>query len=226
MKTVQYKLFTTALLGIFSIVYVLISSCNKTGGDYNYQNTENVYDGSSYAYIASKTGIYDSLQKAINRIQWLKDSLSNPNSSFTLFAPTNSSFRLMISTLNIARNNAGKPSLYIEDLDIDNLDTLISKYIVHGKITTYTIQFVDGLPLSTILYGYPMHGQKSYSDAMGFQAGGPTNIIYSDTKQSQFIRDWIRVQTSVVNIITTNGVVHTLVPEHELGFGEFVSRFI
>lgn len=210
---------------VFLSGLLMCGSCKKPGGDYAYVNTENTYSGTDYAYIVAKTGVYDSLVKAINRITWLKDSLSNGGAQLTLFAPSNASFRLIMSTLNIARASAGKAPAYINDLDLPNLDTLISRYVIKGKISTSAIQFVDGLDLSSVLYNYPMHGQRSFSEAMGFQAGGPTNIIFSDTKKSPFIRDWIRTETNVVNIVTQNGVVHSLQPEHELGFGEFVSRF-
>ncbi len=210
---------------VFISGLLVCSSCKKPGGDYAYVNTENTYSGTDYEYIVAKTGVYDSLVKAINRISWLKDSLSNSGTQLTLFAPSNASFRLIMSTLNIARASSGKSPVYISDLDLPNLDTLISRYVIKGKISTSTIQFVDGMDLSSVLYHYPMHGQRSFSEAMGFQAGGPTNIIFSDTKKSPFIRDWIRTETNVVNIVTQNGVVHSLNPEHELGFGEFVSRF-
>jgi len=225
MKSIKYIYpFNVCLLVLLLLMY-MVSSCNKPGGDYNYVNTENTYSGTDYEYIAGKAGVYDSLVKAINRVPWLKDSLSNEATSLTLFAPSNASFRLIMSTLNIARASAGKSPLYISDLDVPNLDSVISRYVIRGRISTSSIQFVDGLDLTSILNNYPMHGQRSFSEASGFQAGGPTNIIFSDTKKSPFIRDWIRTQTNVVNIVTKNGVVHSLQPEHELGFGEFISRF-
>lgn len=225
MNGMKYRNRFTTLAVVLLMGSLLWTSCQKVGGDYAFVNTENTFDGSGYDYIVSKTGIYDSLVKAVDRVPWLKDSLLIGTDSVTLFAPSNASFRLIMNSLNIARASAGRDPLYIDDLDADNLDTLLSRYVVHGGITTDAIQFVDGLDLTTVNYNYPMHGQKIFSEATGFQGGGPTNITFSDTKRSQFQRDWIRTETIVVNIITKNGVVHGLKPEHEVGFGEFISRF-
>ncbi|MCH5598311.1 fasciclin domain-containing protein [Niabella ginsengisoli] len=216
----RFSKFWVLLIGV-----LILNSCQKPGGNYDFVNTENTYSGSTYKYIQSKKGIYDSLVKAVDRISWLKDSLDKTDVALTLFAPSNASFRLIMSTLNISRTSLGKEPLYINDLDYNNLDSILARYVIQGKVTTSDIQFVDGLPLLSINYGYRMHSQKTYSEAMGFEQGGPTNIIFSDTKKSQFIRDWIRSETNVVNIITQNGVVHSLEPEHEIGFGEFISRF-
>lgn len=208
------------LLGCIALSFV---SCKKENdGFYAYENTESVFDGNVYSYLRSKAGVYDSLFKVLDRVTWVKDSLEAD--SVTLFALTNNSFASAMQGLNLLRETQGKSILDLNTVNLVELDTLMSKYLVKGLYSTDSLLYVDGAALKTINYHFSMNGQRVKSDALGFVGGGPTSIYYSDTKESNFVKDWSRAQSQAVNIRTNNGVIHILSNKHEFGFGEFLTR--
>ena len=113
----------------------------------------------------------------------------------------------------------------MNDLNKAQLDTVLSKYLCKGIITTDSMLYVDGLFVETLRNNQPMHAQRVKQDASGFVSGGLVNVNYSDTKGSNFSMYWTIAQSQAVNIKTNNGVVHILGNSHEFGFGEFLTRF-
>jgi hypothetical protein len=210
---------------LFAAIIIFLIACNRTpDGYYDFVNKENVFSSTIYEFLKSKPQMFDSLVAAIDRDPRLKDVLSSSGNASTIFAPVNNNFKNAVSRLNTVRANNGKTPLYINTVDPDQLDTLLSRYIVKGIVTTDSIIFVDGLNLFTY-DDYQMQGQKIYEPANGLEKGGPTNIYFSDTKGGKFfIAEWSRVETQVVNIHCSNGVVHILVFSHEFGFDEFLTR--
>ena len=69
-----------------------------------------------------------------------------------------------------------------------------------------------------------MHAQLSNLSSSGSTGGGPVLINISDTKRSQFRRNWITAATSSINIKTKNALVHVVNSDHIFGFEDFVSR--
>lgn len=210
-------------LTVLFVAALLVTACKKEEGAYNFENEVNVYEGDVYAYLKSQPGVYDSLLKVVDRITWLKDTLSTP-STFTLFAPTNRSFVLALQNLNNVRKSQNKPVLGLATANLKDLDSLANRYFISGKFTTDSLVLTEGVLLNTIKYQYEMHGQDKSANAYGFVNGGPKSIIYSDVKGSQYIVEWQRTNTQAVNIFTTNAVVHVLSPSHEFGFSEFTRR--
>jgi len=212
-----------SLACLLACITIFIISCNKDNeGFYKYENQESVFDGDTYSYLQSKLGVYDSLFKALDRVPWVKDTLQSD--SITLFALTNNSFKSALQNLNLLRASQGRSALDLNTVDVTELDTLLSKYIIKGRYTTDSLLYTDGASLKSVKYHFSMHGQRVKSDALGYVGGGPTSIYYSDTKESNFVKDWSRAQTQAVNIITLNGVLHILSNSHEFGFGEFSTR--
>lgn len=197
-------------------------SCAKNDGYYDFENTENVFDGDAIGYFQSKPGVFDSLLHVLDRLPEYKSAIQNGD--LTLFCPTNASFQLAFTNLNLVRANQKKPALNINTLDIDHLDTLLSKYVVRGHQTTDSMLFVDGLFVESLKYNQPMHAQRLKQDASGFVGGGLVTVYYSDTKSSNFSFQWTRTTTQAVNINTTNSLIHILANNHEFGFGEFLNR--
>lgn len=210
-------------LSVLFIAVTFVAACKKDEGAYNFDNQVNEYDGDVYAYLKSQPGVYDSLLKVVDRISWLKDTLSTP-SSFTLFAPTNRSFVLALQNLNNVRISQHKPVLNLGTADVKELDSLSNRYFISGKFITDSLVLTEGVSLYSIKYGYEMHGQDKSANAYGFVNGGPKSIIYSDVKHSQYIVEWQRTNTQAVNIYTKNAIVHVLSPSHEFGFSEFTLR--
>ncbi|WEK19544.1 MAG: fasciclin domain-containing protein [Candidatus Pedobacter colombiensis] len=210
------------LLILFTAVLFVVA-CKKDKGAYDFDNQVNEFDGNVYEYLKAQPGVYDSLLKVVDRITWLKDTLSSP-SNFTVFAPTNRSFSLALLNLNNIRVSQKKPLINLSNANLAQLDILLNRYFISGKFTTDSLLLTDGASMNTIKYHYEMHAMEVNSNAYGFVHGGPKTIKYSDVKGSQYIVEWQRTTTQAVNIFTRNAVVHVLTPSHEFGFSEFTLR--
>ncbi|NGM62162.1 hypothetical protein G5B30_09570 [Sphingobacterium sp. SGG-5] len=205
-------------------VYVFTAniSCVKHEGYYDYVNTESIYNGTAIDYFKSKAGTYDSLLFVLDMLPEYKDLIAAGD--VTIFAPTNASFHLAMTNLNLVRQSQGKPSLRLNELDLVHLDTLVSKYIVQGRQTTEQMLYVDGLEVNTVKNELTMHAQRIKQDASGYVGGGLVTVYYTDKKGSEFEILWVRSATQAVNIQTNDAVVHVLANGHEFGFGEFLTR--
>lgn len=206
---------------LYLLCCLLALSCAKDNGFYKYQLKKEQFNGNTYTYLQSKPGVYDSLLKVIDRIG-LEQLLSNDG--VTLFAPTNESFRLAIQNLNTVRKKADQPREYLSEVNLLHLDTMLSQYIIRGKMSSDSLSSKDGKSLSDFRYGYPMHGKLIQSYSSGYIDGGPSVIEFSDTKKSSFTRNWVTTNTASINIETKNGIVHVLSPDHVFGFADFVKR--
>ncbi|WP_262246225.1 discoidin domain-containing protein [Parapedobacter soli] len=203
------------------LLILLVLACAKDRGYYQPDAIDKHFNGDTYAYLQSKHGVYDSLLQVIDRLG-LEPTLRD--SSITIFALTNESFQLAITNLNNIRYLADRPSEYLATIDQEHLDTMLTQYIIRGKYPTDSMQLQDGVDLNGIRYGYPMHAKLARTTSSGFRDGGPETIDFSDTKRSQFRRNWITTNTGSINIETDNAFVHVINSDHVFGFGDFVSR--
>jgi len=203
------------------LITSLIVACAKDGGYYQPEKIDKRFDGDTYTYLQSKHGVYDSLLHVIDRLG-LEETLRDSN--ITLFALTNESFQLAITNLNNIRYLADRPSEYLATIDQAHLDTMLTQYIIRGKYPTDSMQLQDGVELQGIRHGYPMHAKLTRTTSSGFRDGGPETIDFSDTKRSQFRRNWITTNTGSINIETNNAFVHVVNSDHVFGFGDFISR--
>ena len=213
-------------ISIFSVIIalggmLLVNSCEKDRGYYNPDALNKEFPGDTYEYLKSKPGVYDSLLLAIDRLG-LESTVRD--SAITLFALTNQSFQLAITNLNNIRSLADRMPEYIATIDYDHLDTMLTQYIIRGKYVSDSLELQDGRMLSGVRHGYPMHAKLTRATSSGFLQGGPTLLDFSDTKESQFRRDWITTTTGSINVATRNGVVHVINNDHVFGFENFVSR--
>jgi len=209
-----------------AIYFLLILSlaqltCKKDGGDHDTGDANKKIPLNTYDYLKSKPGVFDSLVAVIDRLG-LKETLTD--SSITLFAVTNQSFQLAITNLNALRRQTDKDPLYLESVDRQQLDTMVSYYIIRGIYLSDSLQLQDGLDLFSVRFGYPMHATSTRASASGFEKGGPEVINFSNTKGSKFLRFWSSTTTGSNNIETTNGIIHVVTPDHIFGFDEFVKR--
>ncbi|WP_316790621.1 hypothetical protein [Pedobacter frigoris] len=209
---------------LITIMAVSLFSCKKNDSAYyNYENTLKEFNGNAFEYLQSQPGVYDSLLVALNRLPALKDSLQNEK--VTLFAVTNKSFQISVESLNTIRKRTNKTPLYLKTVSVEELDTMVSRYIVRGTYTTADFQnFADGLLIKSINHNYNMHVLYKKADAAGFTGGGPGIITFSDPKNSIFVRYWQSTPTNAVNIKTNNAIINVVAPGHDFGFGDFVTR--
>lgn len=223
MKNKNKQTFSLVILMLVMLCTTLFS-CKKNNSEYyNYENSLKEFDGNAMEYLESQKGIYDSLLLVLNRLPNLQDSLRNEK--VTLFAVTNKSFQISIESLNAVRKKLNKAPLYLADVDIEELDTMTSKYIIRGQLVTSDFQrFVDGLIVKSINHNYNMHLDYNKADASGFIGGGPGIIVFTDPKNSIFVRYWQSTPTNSVNIKTKNAIINVLSPGHDFGFGDFVTR--
>ncbi|NRF39019.1 hypothetical protein [Pedobacter foliorum] len=223
MKNKNKQAFSLVIL-ILVMLSTTLFSCKKNNSDYyNYENSLKQFDGNALEYLQSQKGIYDSLLLVLNRLPDLQDSLRNEK--VTLFAVTNKSFQISVENLNAVRRKLNKAPLYLADMNIKELDTMTSKYIIRGEMVTADFQrFVDGLIVKSINHNYNMHLKYDKADASGFIGGGPGTIIFTDPKNSIFVRYWQSTPTNSVNIRTKNAIINVLSPGHDFGFGDFVTR--
>ncbi|TWF35696.1 fasciclin domain-containing protein [Chitinophaga polysaccharea] len=202
-------------------IVLLTTACRKDGGDYSYSNTQRSFPGNTYEYLKSNTGRFDSLLLVLDRLH-LSDTLKT--GKYTLFAPTNTSFRFVLENLNAIRKSRQLPPVYLLQADVAQLDTMMTKYILRQVFNTNDMNYADGISMYTVKYNYPMNGRRRTTNAEGLIGGGPSYLEYSDTRNSKYNRDWVTTTTQSVNLVTTTGIVHVLREDHAFGFDEFILR--
>lgn len=218
-NVIHYILFS--LLGL--IIYTSCEKSNTYFEDFNPKT--NMYDGDIFSYLESRPGVFDSLVHILDRLPDVVDTLRT-GKDYTLFAVNNRSVELALASLNNVRRQANKAPMYIEDLDIDELDSIVCRYIVHRVVHTDSIHDLkDGAFVYGLKHGYQMHAEYNETDATGIVGIGPQQLIFSDTNHSLFHKFWVRTNTSSINIATNNGIVHMLTPGHDFGFNKFITVF-
>lgn len=219
------KLYMRIIFSIVLAAGLFVVSCKKSDSPYyDYQNTQQTFDGTALAYLqAQPEGTFDSLLFVLRRYPNLEDSLINRE--VTVFAPVNENFQSALKYLNIERESEGKPAIYLADIDELQLDTMICKYIIRGKMSSDAYQVdLDGLSVISIKNNYPMHVAYLSESSAGFVGGGPSRLNFSDKFHSNFSKDWVTTRANTVNILTHNAVINILTPIHNFGFDEFTWR--
>ncbi len=212
-------LYLGTVLGL--AILFLYTGCKKDRGYYSYKNELHQFSGNTYDFLKSQVGVYDSFLYVVDRAQ-LTDSLKT--GSYTVFAPTNASFQQAITDMNNLRKIQGRPLEYLATIPLEQLDTMVCRYIIRGKIPADSMNQQDGVDIYAVRYGYTMHGKLVNTNAEGYVKGGPAVIQFSDTKGVVYTRQWSTSTTVAVDIKTTTGLVNVLERNHEFGFNEFISR--
>jgi hypothetical protein len=223
MNSLKYIKYVFLCIG--AVCLFAFNSCSKSDSPYyDYENVVQSYNGTALSYLkAQPAGTFDSLLVVLDRYPDLADTLQNQ--TVTLFAPVNENFVAAIKYLNLTRDNEGKAPLYLQDVDEDELEELICKYIIRdNRNTDAYAQERDGLLLTSILYDYPMHVKYVKQSSSGFMSGGASVLNFSNPFGSVFVKDWITTTTNTVNIRTNNATINILTPIHNFGFDEFTER--
>lgn len=218
----KYRYFFL-LVALVTLMYT-VTSCDQSDDQYrNYKMEIKPYEGSVLEYLESKTE-YDSMLVVIDLIPGLRDSLSQEN--LTVFAVDNVSFETVLNQLNTIRNIEEKAPVYLEDLDIAELDTLMTRYIFKGNYNTEKISVnTDGLAIESLKFNYNMYAEYDLLDASGFVDAGAQRVIFSDPNESPLRSKWISTYTKELSTKVDNGIIYPLISGHSFGFDEFVFRF-
>ena len=193
----NFKIFVMATLTV-----ILLGNCTKDSGDYSAELAPKPFNGNTYQYLKANVG-FDSLLLVIDRLN-LTDTLIH--NSITLFAPTNESFVRVVTKYNVARKLQNRVPLYLKDMDRDFLDSIMCRYIIRGLYPANSFNFINGLTISAVRYGYPMNAKLSTANASGFKSGGPAVIDLSYTRRSSFSIDWSKTTANTVDLRTSNGI--------------------
>lgn len=196
---------------------LLLGACKKESIYYNYSNDLQSFQGSGLAYLRTQPN-FDSLYKVIDRLEDVGGALERENVTF--FALTNRSFELAFQNLNKVRERANKTPIYVDDVPLVTLDTLMKRYLFAEEITTESLEDVkDGAFFASQANDHEMHVQYRRRNAMGYLGGGSQQLVFTEPNGSIFERYWERTYTISVNIQTNNAVIHVLSPDHNFGFG-------
>lgn len=175
----------------------------------------------TYDFLKSQNGLYDNLVYLLDKTG-LADTVKN--SRITFFVPQDISINTAMDNLNFNRKLNGRAGNWtLDSVPVTTWDSLLARYMMKGLVTTDSLQYADGVNLTT-LYGYPMNGKTVSSDASGIKGGGQTAIQYSDMNNSRFTRDWVMALTRSTNLRTANGLVHVLEDKHIFGFSSFINQ--
>ena len=213
---INVKILLVAGLGIL----LLSLGCKKDSGYYSYQNQLREFDGSTLEFLQSEHQ-YDSFLLAVERVH-LTDTLKS--GLYTVFAPTDASFKQAIENMNTLRTIQGRGHMFISTVPFEQLDTLVSRYIIRDTFPSRAMVLQDGIGLTAIRYNYPMHGKFNRTDAEGHVNGGPGVIRFSDTKGVIYTNRWSNAATVAIDIKTKTGLVNVLDKDHMFGFDEFIPR--
>lgn len=209
-------------IGCFLLCILLGFTACKKGNTYyeNYSLKYTEYDGTTLQFLEEQGSTYDSLLLVLERVPDLRAKLGNASEKTTFFASTNNSFTNALEALNAVRQASNRSKMYLEDIPKTILDTLTYHYAFDGIYDTDALRdFVEGKEVLSI-DKYRMTIQYKVTSASGIVGGGQQQLVLSDMNNSIFKRYWQESNTSVVNIRTTNGMLHILAPSHNFGFSK------
>src|SRR5690606_34513332 len=139
-KEMKRRIHIHGLLIALGIAAVSVS-CQKGDPYYaDFKNETQTYDGTTLEYIEVQHGTFDSLVLVLDRLPELRQLLGADTSTLTLFAVTNRSFELAVNAMNNARALSSRPPLYLEDIEKEELDSLVSRYLF---TKTYDTEFLS-----------------------------------------------------------------------------------
>lgn len=109
------------------------------------------------------------------------------------------------------------------------LDSLSCRYVARGDYSTEALASASvsesGQIVRTIFYEYRMYVQYERKPASGLVGAGVKNLTFYDM-QNTLQRDvWIPTNALWTDVLTKNGIIHVLTPEHEFGYGMFIHSF-
>ncbi len=217
MKRIYYK---AGIWGWLGILLLGSFSCEKSFDKYRKVEPVEEVSMNTYAFLKQQNHVYDSLVYLLDKTG-LDKTLED--SEVTFFAPQDKSIMTVLKNINVTRKEFGKTTTWtLDSVPTAVWDTLLRRYMVRGIVNSDSLNYADGVDLTTLSYGYKINGKRIEANASGVVNGGPFQISYSDMNNSRFVKDWSTSNTQTIDIMTTNGVVHVLESKHVFGFNAFV----
>ncbi|MGE9312661.1 hypothetical protein ACLOAU_13515 [Niabella sp. CJ426] len=195
-----------------------LSACKKN--DY-YKDSgvlDPTFNGSILDYLQSKPAQFDSVAKLV-RLTGMENVFQNEE--ITFFAPSDSSVRLSINTINLNLAGLGmEPITRMDQIKPSVWKSYLSLYIFKGAKSLNDYPQIDMANLSAFggqVYdsygGYPMNIGVIYGDAGGIQYAGYRMLSLSyiaSLSSPKDVSSWVRVSVASSNIHPRNGYVHAL----------------
>lgn len=219
MKNILYILFPIACL-------YFIGSCKKSDDHYYDYHEKQTFDGSIYSYLSKQPHKFDSLILVLDYLPELKTFLDTEK-DISFFAPSNKSFEIAINNLNAQRKQRKLGPMYLEDIPIELIDSLLYRYMMVEEYSTNTLlESKDGISVPSFKKDYIMNIRAFNSTASGLQNIGQLQIDLNDTNGLTTEKDWLKATTELVDIKSNNGILHVLNPYHEFGYGKIAKTLI
>lgn len=212
--------FRRAACGLAIAAGALLAACEKTDDTYRTAQPADKVDMTSYDYLRSRKGTFDSLCYLLDKTG-LKDTLQQKQ--ITFFAPTDVSIAIAMKNLNTARELNGLPTATMDSVDVFVWRQLLMWYMFSGSQLSGSFAEKDGKDVLSI------NRQKLHVDAVrtttqGVVNGGGLLLKLSDLNGSRFIKDWVFSFITTADIQTKNGVINVMERTHILGFRSFVEK--
>jgi hypothetical protein len=197
------------------MLVLLAAGCEKDNTYRNAKPTASV-PVSTYDFLQSQQGLYDTLLYLVDKAG-LTDTLKSGN--ITFFAPQDYSIKTALYNLNFTRGKYSFPGNWtLDSVPTAVWDTLLRRYMMRGQVTSDSLQYADGVALTSLAYDYQMNGKSVPTAASGIAGGGPLVLQFSDMNRSRFTRDWSTSITQSIDLKTANGYLHVLESKHVFGF--------
>lgn len=199
---------------------LLLAACDKTDDTYRDAKPSDKVNVTSYEYLRSRTGTFDSLLYLLDKTG-LKDTLQEKN--ITIFVPTDQSIAIAMENLNTARKVKQLPVATMDSVDTYTWRQLLMWYMFPGAHRAEFFAEKDGKDIVSINQ-QRLHVDAVRTTTQGVVNGGGLQLKFSDLNGSRFIKDWIFSFVSTSDIQTKNGVIHILERTHIFGFRSFVEK--
>lgn len=205
--------------------------------------------------FSENEGEFESMLKIFDAIPELKTLVMDETSSKTIFAVKDESVNKALVDLNRYRadNKLGR-ALTLDDLLIEpfevidtippvtemmdttyivrkydykaDLEGLMCRYLFDTQITYKSVEEDGGRSLVEALKTYrQMMVETTRDNASGLVGSGVRSLNLIERNGSAISTKWMSAEVEKMDILTTDGVIHVISPNHIFGFGEMLNLF-
>ncbi len=141
---------------ILWITGLLLTGACKKQDEYRDAKPVTQVSVSTYDFLKAQPGLYDTLLYLVDKAG-LTDTLKKGR--ITFFAPQDYSIRTALYNLNFSRGKYAFPGNWtLDSVPVAVWDTLLRRYMLPGRVLSDSLEYADGVNLTTLAYGYKMNG--------------------------------------------------------------------